>query len=35
MSRHNFCNACFTGEYPIPLTSDLNKSVFEDSAVAN
>ena len=31
----NFCNACFTGMYPIPLTSDLSKSVFEDSAVRN
>jgi amidophosphoribosyltransferase len=31
----NFCYACFTGMYPIPLTSDLNKSVFEDSAVRN
>ena len=30
----NFCKACFTGEYPVPLTSDLNKSVFEDTAVA-
>jgi amidophosphoribosyltransferase len=30
----NFCKACFTGEYPVPLTSDLNKSVFEDSTVA-
>lgn len=29
----NFCNACFSGEYPVPLASDLNKSVFEDSAV--
>jgi amidophosphoribosyltransferase len=29
-----FCNACFSGEYPIPMASDLNKSVFEDSAVA-
>jgi len=30
----NFCYACFTGVYPVP-TSDLNKSVFEDSAVAH
>jgi amidophosphoribosyltransferase len=30
----NFCNACFSGEYPIPMASDLNKSVLEDSAVA-
>jgi amidophosphoribosyltransferase len=29
----NFCKACFDGEYPVPLASDLNKSVFEDSAV--
>ncbi|MDH4037570.1 MAG: amidophosphoribosyltransferase [Candidatus Krumholzibacteria bacterium] len=29
----NFCKACFSGEYPVPLASDLNKSVFEDSAV--
>ncbi len=29
----NFCNACFSGEYPVPLAFDLNKSVFEDSAV--
>lgn len=29
----NFCNACFSGEYPVPLAPDLNKSVFEDSAV--
>jgi amidophosphoribosyltransferase len=31
----NFCYACFTGVYPIPLQSDLNKSVFEDPALAN
>ncbi len=30
----HFCNACFSGEYPIPMASDLNKSVFEDTAVA-
>ena len=29
----NFCKACFSGDYPVPLTSDLNKSVFEDSTV--
>ncbi len=29
----NFCNACFSGEYPVPLAPDLNKSVFEDSTV--
>jgi amidophosphoribosyltransferase len=29
----NFCKACFSGEYPVPLASDLNKSVFEDSPV--
>jgi amidophosphoribosyltransferase len=29
-----FCNACFSGEYPIPMASGLNKSVFEDTAVA-
>ena len=29
-----FCNACFSGDYPIPMASDLNKSVLEDSAVA-
>ena len=29
-----FCNACFSGEYPVPMASDLNKSVLEDSAVA-
>jgi amidophosphoribosyltransferase len=29
----NFCKACFDGEYPVPPASDLNKSVFEDSAV--
>jgi amidophosphoribosyltransferase len=28
----NFCYACFSGEYPVPITSEeLNKSVFEDS----
>jgi amidophosphoribosyltransferase len=31
----NFCYACFTGVYPIPLKSDLTKSVFEDPALAN
>jgi amidophosphoribosyltransferase len=31
----SFCYACFTGVYPIPLQSDLNKSVFEDPALAN
>ncbi|MCK5407056.1 MAG: amidophosphoribosyltransferase, partial [Candidatus Krumholzibacteria bacterium] len=25
----NFCYACFSGEYPVPLSPDLNKSVFE------
>jgi amidophosphoribosyltransferase len=30
----HFCNACFSGEYPVPMTTDLNKSVLEDSAVA-
>jgi len=25
----NFCRACFSGEYPIPISSDLSKSVFE------
>lgn len=29
----NFCKACFSGEYPVPLASDLDKSVFEDSPV--
>jgi hypothetical protein len=28
-----FCRACFSGEYPVPLAFDLNKSVFEDSTV--
>jgi amidophosphoribosyltransferase len=27
----NFCYACFSGEYPLPLLHDHNKSVFEDS----
>ena len=31
----NFCYACFTGVYPVPHASDLNKSVFEGSAVAH
>lgn len=30
----NFCKACFTGEYPVPLTSDLDKSALEGTAVA-
>jgi amidophosphoribosyltransferase len=25
----NFCYACFSGEYPVPLSPDLNKSVLE------
>jgi len=30
----NFCYACFSGDYPVPLSSDeLNKSVFEDQTV--
>lgn len=29
----NFCKACFSGEYPVPLASDLDKSVFEDAPV--
>jgi amidophosphoribosyltransferase len=29
----NFCKACFSGEYPVPLSTDLNKSVFEGSIV--
>ena len=26
----NFCYACFSGEYPVPLAKELDKSVFED-----
>jgi amidophosphoribosyltransferase len=30
----SFCYACFSGDYPVPLSSDeLNKSVFEDQTV--
>jgi amidophosphoribosyltransferase len=30
----NFCYACFSGDYPVPIASEeLNKSVFEDSPV--
>ena len=29
----NFCYACFSGDYPVPLSSDLNKSVFEDNPI--
>lgn len=29
----NFCYACFSGEYPVPLSADLDKSVFEDTTV--
>lgn len=29
----NFCYACFSGEYPVPLPDELNKSVFEDNPV--
>jgi amidophosphoribosyltransferase len=25
----NFCRACFSGKYPVPMSSDLSKSVFE------
>jgi amidophosphoribosyltransferase len=25
----NFCYACFSGEYPVPLSPDINKSVLE------
>ena len=31
----NFCYACFSGEYPVPLSSNLNKSVFEDTPAVN
>jgi amidophosphoribosyltransferase len=26
----NFCYACFSGEYPVPLSPDLSKSVLEN-----
>jgi amidophosphoribosyltransferase len=26
----NFCYACFSGDYPVPLSPDLNKSVLEN-----
>lgn len=29
----NFCYACFDGAYPVPLTQDLDKSVFEKGVV--
>lgn len=29
----NFCYACFSGEYPVPLSPDLNKSVLERDPV--
>jgi amidophosphoribosyltransferase len=29
----NFCYACFSGEYPVPLSPDLNKSVLEKDPV--
>jgi amidophosphoribosyltransferase len=31
----NFCYACFTGVYPVPLQSDLGKSALEDPAVTH
>jgi amidophosphoribosyltransferase len=27
--RNHFCHACFTGEYPIPVPSELRKDAFE------
>jgi hypothetical protein len=29
----NFCKACVSGEYPVPLGFDLSMSVFEDATV--
>jgi len=29
----NFCSACFDGEYPVALSKDLDKSVFEGGTV--
>ena len=29
-SRDHFCHACFTGEYPIPVPTDLRKDAFEN-----
>jgi amidophosphoribosyltransferase len=31
----HFCYACFTGVYPVPLQSDLNKSALEDPVAAH
>jgi len=28
--RQNFCLACFSGEYPIPVPADMSKLAFED-----
>jgi amidophosphoribosyltransferase len=28
----NFCYACFNGEYQVPLSTALRKTVFEDRA---
>ncbi len=30
----NFCYACFSGEYPVPRTVDVDKSVFENRGAA-
>jgi len=30
MPHRNFCLACFSGEYPVPLEGDFSKTCFED-----
>jgi amidophosphoribosyltransferase len=27
--RKNYCNACFSGDYPIPIDGDFHKEIFE------
>jgi amidophosphoribosyltransferase len=30
LPHHDFCLACFSGDYPVPLESDFSKTCFED-----
>jgi amidophosphoribosyltransferase len=31
LPKEEFCNACFTGKYPIPVQLQMDKLVFERS----
>jgi amidophosphoribosyltransferase len=32
-SSHGYCNACFTGNYPLPVPTGITKNCFEGPTV--